>query len=41
MLKMEEAGIPATSELTTLQGVMFTETSVAVRSENITNYFVV
>jgi hypothetical protein len=38
---MEEAGFPATSELTTLQAVMITETFVAVTFENITNYFVV
>jgi hypothetical protein len=39
---MEEADISAaTSELTTLQGVMFIDSVVAVRSENITNYLVI
>jgi hypothetical protein len=38
---MEEACFSATSELTTLQGVMFMDTVIAVRSENITNYFVI
>jgi hypothetical protein len=38
---MEEAGFSASSDLTTLQGVMFTDIAVAVRSENITNYFVI
>lgn len=43
-LKIEEADLfffPATSEITTLQDAMLAENFVAVRSENMPNYFVV